>query len=311
MSINRRASCVLLSFSALFLVFLQVLPAHAANEKTRLRVDDYQINVVLQPHLHQMNATAKVKFTAMQDLNVAVFELHNDLRVTKVTDEKNQPLSAERVTQDSTIRVPLPNGLSKDASMTLTFEYDSELIDRLPKATEYKVTVPAGTKSETEGLLAESVSWTFRTPPPKIVTTYPDNSPQPLAPIFFIAFDQRIDPAAVLRTISVKAGSQDIGIALAHQTEIDKDERVSQLIKDAPEGRWLAFRAAQSLPPETSVSVSIGPGTPSAEGPLTTTGAQSFNFSTYAPLRIEEHRCYGYNDRCPPLSSSITWAGRT
>jgi tetratricopeptide (TPR) repeat protein len=127
MSINRRASCVLLSFSALFLVFLQVLPAHAANEKTRLRVDDYQINVVLQPHLHQMNATAKVKFTAMQDLNVAVFELHNDLRVTKVTDEKNQPLSAERVTQDSTIRVPLPNGLSKDASMTLTFEYEGQL----------------------------------------------------------------------------------------------------------------------------------------------------------------------------------------
>ena len=127
MSINRRASCVLLSFSALFLVFLQVLPAHAANEKTRLRVDDYQINVVLQPHLHQMNATAKVKFTAMQDLNVAVFELHNDLRVTKVTDEKNQALSAERVTQDSTIRVPLPNGLSKDASMTLTFEYEGQL----------------------------------------------------------------------------------------------------------------------------------------------------------------------------------------
>jgi tetratricopeptide (TPR) repeat protein len=127
MSINRRASCVLLSFSALFLVFLQVLPAHAANEKTRLRVDDYQINVVLQPHLHQMNATAKVKFTAMQDLNVAIFELHNDLRITKVTDEKNQPLSAERVTQDSTIRVPLPNGLSKDASMTLTFEYEGQL----------------------------------------------------------------------------------------------------------------------------------------------------------------------------------------
>jgi tetratricopeptide (TPR) repeat protein len=127
MSINRRACCVLLSFSALFLVFLQVVPAHAANEKTRLRVDDYQINVVLLPHLHQMNATAKVKFTAMQELNVAVFELHNDLRVTKVTDEKNQPLSAERVTQDSTIRVPLPNGLSKDASMTLTFEYEGQL----------------------------------------------------------------------------------------------------------------------------------------------------------------------------------------
>ena len=71
-------------------------------------MDDYQINVVLQPHLHQMTASAKVKFTALQDLSVAVFELHNDLRVTKVTDEKKQQLSAERVTQDSTIRVPLP-----------------------------------------------------------------------------------------------------------------------------------------------------------------------------------------------------------
>ena len=63
----------------------------------------------------------------MQDLSVAVFELHNDLRVTKVSDEKNQPLSAERVTQDSTVRVPLPAGLSKDSSTTLTFEYEGQL----------------------------------------------------------------------------------------------------------------------------------------------------------------------------------------
>src|SRR6478672_13552896 len=110
-----------------FLFLLQGLPAHGAAEKARLRVDDYQINVVLQPHLHQMTASAKVKFTALQDLSVAVFELHNDLRVTKVLDEKNQQLSAERVTQDSTVRVPLPAGLPKDASMTLTFEYEGQL----------------------------------------------------------------------------------------------------------------------------------------------------------------------------------------
>ena len=185
---------------------------------------------------------------------------------------------------------------------TLTFEYDSELIDRLPKATEYRVTVPAGTKSATGGILAESVTWTFMTPPPKVVTTFPDNSPQPLDPIFFVAFDQRIDPAAVLKTIQVTAGSHSISIVLASQTDIDEDERVSQLVKDAPEGRWLAFRATQSLSPETDVSVTIGPKTPSAEGPLTTTETQSFSFSTYAPLRIEEHRCSWYDDRCPPLT---------
>jgi hypothetical protein len=108
------------------LVVLFALPSWAA-EKARLRVDDYQIEAELDPHLHQITARAKVKFTALQDLSVAVFELHNDLRVTKVVDEKNQPLSAERVTQDSTVRVPLPAGLSKDASTTLTFEYDGTL----------------------------------------------------------------------------------------------------------------------------------------------------------------------------------------
>jgi len=122
----RRVRCVPTSSLTLCLVVLLALPSWAA-EKARLRVDDYQIEATLEPHLHQITARAKVKFTAMQDLSVAVFELHNDLRVTKVVDEKNQPLSAERVTQDSTVRVPLPSGLAKDASMTLTFEYEGQL----------------------------------------------------------------------------------------------------------------------------------------------------------------------------------------
>jgi tetratricopeptide (TPR) repeat protein len=101
-------------------------PSRAA-EKTHLRVDDYQIEVELTPHLHQISGRAKVKFTALQELTVAVFELHNDLRVTRVLDDHDQPLSAERVTQDSTVRVPLPGGLAKDASTTLTFEYEGQL----------------------------------------------------------------------------------------------------------------------------------------------------------------------------------------
>src|SRR5271156_1764053 len=122
----RRAQSVRLGLSVLLLLSLVSIPARAA-EKSRLRVYDYQIEAELTPHLHQISARAKVKFTALQDLTVAVFELHNDLRVTKVLDEKNQPLSAERVTQDSTVRVPLPAGLSKGASTTLTFEYEGQL----------------------------------------------------------------------------------------------------------------------------------------------------------------------------------------
>jgi tetratricopeptide (TPR) repeat protein len=128
MSIDlRRCLSVLTSSLTLTLFLLAVPPTSRAAEKTRLRVEDYQIEAELDPHLHQITARAKVKFTALQDLSIAVFELHNDLRVTRVLDEKNQPLSAERVTQDSTIRVPLPSGLSKDASTTLTFEYEGQL----------------------------------------------------------------------------------------------------------------------------------------------------------------------------------------
>jgi tetratricopeptide (TPR) repeat protein len=119
-----RVSATSLTLPLLLLVL--AAPSWAA-EKARLRVDDYQIEAHLDPHLHQITAEAKVKFTALQDLNVAIFELHNDLRVTKVLDADGHQLSAERVTQDSTVRVPLPNGLSKDDSTTLTFDYEGQL----------------------------------------------------------------------------------------------------------------------------------------------------------------------------------------
>jgi len=123
--VARRPHRILAVCLALFLVSLS-LPAGAA-EKARLRVDDYQIDAELVPHSHKLSARAKVKFTALEDLNVAIFELHNGLRITKVADAAGKPLSAERVTQDSTVRVQLPDGLPKDASSTLTFEYEGEL----------------------------------------------------------------------------------------------------------------------------------------------------------------------------------------
>jgi aminopeptidase N len=107
-------------------MLLGSLPAWAA-EKTRLRVDDYQIDAELTPHTHKISARAKVKFTALEDISSATFELHNGLRVTKVTDDAGKTLSAERITQDFTVRVQLSRPLRKDSSTTLTFEYDGTL----------------------------------------------------------------------------------------------------------------------------------------------------------------------------------------
>ena len=119
---QRRALTHLLAL----LMLLGSLPAWAA-EKTRLRVDDYQIDAELTPHTHKISARAKVKFTALEDISSATFELHNGLRVTKVTDDAGKTLSAERIPQDFTVRVQLSKPLSKDSSTTLTFEYDGTL----------------------------------------------------------------------------------------------------------------------------------------------------------------------------------------
>ncbi len=185
---------------------------------------------------------------------------------------------------------------------TLTFEYDSGLIDRLPKATQYRVTVPAGTQSAKGGALAEAVEWTFTTPPPAVVASYPYDAPQPLEPLFFVAFDQRISPAAVLETVRVDAGGQAVPAELASAEQVQADEKVKSLAGGAQEGRWLAFRLAKPLPADTPVTVTVGPGTPSAEGPLLTTESYSYSFRTYAPLQIVEHYCNWSGGDCPPLS---------
>ncbi len=220
----------------------------------------------------------------------------------------NQPMTAlttiaELAAQDVPVQIEpaLPGHWRWQGARTLTFEYDSDLIDRLPKATEYRVTVPAGTRSATGGVLAEAVSWTFSTPPAVLTSSYPFDIPQPQDALFFAAFDQRIDPAVVLRTIRVTAGNQDIPLALASNEQIQADEQVNRLVKKTPEGRWLAFSATQPLPLDTTVSVMIGPGTPSAEGSLLTTQVQSYSFHTYAPLRVVDQNCRSASERCSPL----------
>ncbi|MEJ2711243.1 MAG: MG2 domain-containing protein, partial [Anaerolineales bacterium] len=211
-----------------------------------------------------------------------------------------EALSAE----EAPVRIEpsLPGAWRWVGARTLTFEYDSELIDRLPKATEYRVSVPAGTRSATGGELAETVEWFFTTPAPVMTVSYPQDEPQPRNPLFFITFDQRINPSAVLETIQVKAGNQTVALELAQQEDIQADKRVSGLVKNTLEGRWLAFRAQDTLPADTAISVTVGPGTPSAEGPRVTQQAQTFSFHTYAPLRIQEHGCSWSGDRCYPLT---------
>src|SRR5262249_18264757 len=149
-----------------------------------------------------------------------------------------------------------------------------------------------------------AATFTFSTPPPQVTSFFPRGGPARRDQIMFVAFDQRIDPDAVLKTITVSAGSQRFDLRMATPDEISADPSLlsySNAESTAePPGGFIAFRAKELLPADTAISVAIGPGTPSIEGPRTTKKAQQESFRTYAPLKITEHRC-GWGEKCLPF----------
>lgn len=175
---------------------------------------------------------------------------------------------------------------------------------RFPMATRYTAEVPAGTKCLAGTELAEAHRWEFVLPPPRLIASYPNHSSVPLEPLLFAAFDQKIDPAAVLAKLTVWAGDKPVTVRLASQAEIDADETVSRLAQQTLAGRWLAFRAEKPLPTGSGVTVQFAAGTPSAEGPLTADQPQSFTFQTYAALAVSYQSCKP-EDRCPPGSPLV------
>ena len=96
-------------------------------EKARFRAEDYKIEVELLPQSHKLMGRATVKITALDAVNAVTFQLNNGLRITKLTDASNKPLTPERNTQDSTVRFELNSELKKDASTTFNFEYEGTL----------------------------------------------------------------------------------------------------------------------------------------------------------------------------------------
>ena len=206
---------------------------------------------------------------------------------------------AQLAAQDVPVRLtPQPEGAWRwVGTQTLLFEP----ITRFPMATEYQVEVPAGVRSATGGELAEAVRWIFSTPPVQLVRSHPNDGPTARQPLIWAAFDQRIDPAALLETITLAAGGRNHAVRLATAAEVQADATVSALAKAAGDGRWIALMPVEPLPAATTVSVNIGPDAPSDEGALLNKGVQSFTFSTYGPLLAQGIQC-GWGNECPPLA---------
>jgi uncharacterized protein YfaS (alpha-2-macroglobulin family) len=218
----------------------------------------------------------------------------------------SQPMVAVSSQEEAAENVPVrlspqpPGKWRWVGTKTLLFEPEG----RFPMATRYSVAVPVGTRSANGGGLTTGRAWTFTTPAPTVRNSYPSGTAT-RDTLMFIEFDQRIDPAAVLRTIRVRAGEAGIKTRLATKEEVEADASVKDLAKNAEKDRWLAFRAVDAngdtklaLPGDASITVSVEPGTRSAEGAVTTAKQQQVTFRTFGPLRLVKSGC-GYNLEFP------------
>ncbi len=91
--------------------------------RPQIHVSGYVIHVEIEPATGRLSATAAVTFTALEDLDVAVFGLNNALQVESVSDGAHGSLTCVRDPVDSTVSVTPAALIPKGSSVTWTFTY--------------------------------------------------------------------------------------------------------------------------------------------------------------------------------------------
>jgi uncharacterized protein YfaS (alpha-2-macroglobulin family) len=173
---------------------------------------------------------------------------------------------------------------------------------RFPMATEYTVDVPASTRSASGQAIVNAAHWTFATPPVRLKRSYPRGRSEVTDPVLFVELDQKIEPARFLASIELRGDGRALPLRLAEPDEVEKDDNVRHIAEAAEMGRWVAFRPTEKLRTDTTFSVAIRAGAPSAEGPRVTTEEQRFEFHTFGPMRVASSSC-GWSGHCRPLDA--------
>jgi uncharacterized protein YfaS (alpha-2-macroglobulin family) len=166
---------------------------------------------------------------------------------------------------------------------------------RLPSATEYHVTVPAGTRALSGEALAQPYAWSFSTSRPRVERLEPSEGDQ-LVPgqTFDARFDQAVDVREVERATTLTLGEGKGARRMAlHATRPDPGN--AKLVKLAP---------ASPLPLATRVELAFDPSLHGIEGPLPMNEARAFPMATYGPLAVKDVHCWESNPhRCRPGAS--------
>jgi alpha-2-macroglobulin len=159
----------------------------------------------------------------------------------------------------------------------------------LTLATEYRVTVRKGIRAIDGSVLQADLSWTFRTPGPRILYIQPNNTDRAVPDQeISIATNQALDAASLrerTRFVTSRLMARDEPVAFEIVPAKDNPAARSDLGMERRQYRYVVKqRAPLSL--ETKYSVFVEAGVRAGEGNLTTPASASASFKTYGPFRF-------------------------
>ena len=170
---------------------------------------------------------------------------------------------------------------------------------RLPYATEYVVTVPAGTKSLAGDALGKPFEMSFATPRPQVERLDPGEGDDQLLPgqTFEARFDQPVDPHVVERATSLVTTPLE-GRGPGRSVPV----RVSR--PDAGNPKLVKIVPASPLPLASKIALTFDASLRGTDGPLPMKAPRTFASSTYGPLVVRKIQCWENTaGLCPPGQS--------
>ena len=124
----RRSLIFLLIALALWTLSGSPVSGQSSKAVLAFRATHYDVDVTLHPADQSISARAKIDFTATTGARDLVVELHEDLQVTSVKNEKGQSLPTERDAVNSLyLHVALPDAVTTGKHVVLTFDYSGPL----------------------------------------------------------------------------------------------------------------------------------------------------------------------------------------
>lgn len=151
--------------------------------------------------------------------------------------------------------------------------------DRLPRATDYVVEVPAGTRALGGETLEKPYVLRFTTERPAVAHVTPPSGSNFLEPAdkFTVHFNQPIDDAELKRAVSLAAADKPVAFDL-RRPEPESDQ-IAALVPRAP------------LPLDAEIVLKVDGSLRGSEGPLPASEPEIFRFHTYGPLTVARTSC--------------------